>query len=108
VKALGLTLFSPDDASSAMVTAFQMPDGVDGQQVYARLRDRFGIVLAGGQGPLRGRIVRIGHMGYMNEFDIITALSGLELALRGFGYRPAAAGAGAARALEIFAEEGGG
>jgi aspartate aminotransferase-like enzyme len=47
-------------------------------------------------------------MGYMNEFDIITALSGLELALRGFGYRPAAAGAGAARALEIFAEEGGG
>jgi aspartate aminotransferase-like enzyme len=108
VKALGLELFSPDDESSAMVTAFRMPDGVDGQQVYGRLRDRFGIVLAGGQGKLRGRIVRIGHMGFMNEFDIITALSGLELALAGFGYRPAAVGAGAARALEIFAEERGG
>jgi serine---pyruvate transaminase len=108
VKALGLELFSPDDESSAMVTAFRMPDGVDGQQVYSRLRDRFGIVLAGGQGKLRGRIVRIGHMGYMNEFDIITALSGLELALGEFGYRPAAAGAGAARALDVFAEAGGG
>lgn len=104
VKALGLELFSPDDDSSAMVTAFRMPDGVDGQQVYARLRDRFGIVLAGGQGKLRGRIVRIGHMGYMNEFDIITALSGLELALGEFGYRPPATGAGAAGALTVFAE----
>jgi serine---pyruvate transaminase len=104
VKALGLDLFSPDDGSSAMVTAFRMPDGVDGQQVYARLRDRFGIVLAGGQGKLRGRIVRIGHMGYMNEFDIITALSGLELALGEFGYRPPATGAGASGALTVFAE----
>jgi serine---pyruvate transaminase len=108
VKALGLELFSPDDESSAMVTAFRMPDGVDGQRVYARLRDRFGIVLAGGQGKLRGRIVRIGHMGYMNEFDIITALSGLELALGDFGYTPPATGAGAAGALTVFAEAGNG
>ncbi len=53
-----------------MVTAFSMPDGLDGQKVYATLRDRHGIVLAGGQGRLRGKIMRIGHMGYMNEFDI--------------------------------------
>ena len=71
-----------------MVSAFEMPDGIDGQQVYATLRDRYGIVLAGGQGKLRGRIVRIGHMGYMNEFDIVTALAGLELALAEHGYEP--------------------
>ena len=59
-----------------MVTAFLMPDGIDGQRCYSVLRDRHGIVLAGGQGELRGRIMRIGHMGYMNEFDIVTALAG--------------------------------
>ena len=90
VKALGLDLYSPDDPTSAMVTAFLMPDGIDGQRCYSVLRDRHGIVLAGGQGQLRGRIMRIGHMGYMNEFDILTALAGLELALGELGYRPPA------------------
>jgi aspartate aminotransferase-like enzyme len=80
-----------------------MPDGIDGQRCYGVLRDRHGIVLAGGQGKLRGRIMRIGHMGYMNEFDIVTALAGLELALAELGYRAPAPGAGAARAIEVFA-----
>jgi aspartate aminotransferase-like enzyme len=103
VKALGLRLYSPDDETAAMVTAFLMPDGIDGQKCYAVLRDRHGIVLAGGQGALRGRIMRIGHMGYMNEFDIVTALAGLELALGELGYRPPTSGAGVARAVEVFA-----
>jgi aspartate aminotransferase-like enzyme len=103
-KALGLELFSPDDDSSSMVTAVQMPDGVDGQEVYRLLRDRFGVVLAGGHGPLRGKVIRIGHMGYMNRFDIITALSALELVLGDLGYRAPTAGAGAARAVEVFAQ----
>ncbi len=105
VKALGLSLFSPDDETSAMVTAFTMPDGLDGQKVYSTLRDNFGIVLAGGQGRLRGTIMRIGHMGYMNEFDIVTALSGLELALAQLGYEAPATGAGAAAALQVFKGE---
>jgi serine---pyruvate transaminase len=103
VRALGLELFSPDDDSSAMVTAVRMPQGVDGQKLYALLRDRFGVVLAGGQGPLRGAIIRICHMGYMNRFDMITALSALELALAEMGYRAPSPGAGAARAVELFA-----
>jgi aspartate aminotransferase-like enzyme len=106
VRALGLDLFSPDDDSSSMVTAVLMPEGIDGQKVYGLLRDRFGVVLAGGQGPLRGRIIRIGHMGYMNQFDIITALSALELALIEMGYTPPSPGAGAARAVEAFAGVG--
>jgi serine---pyruvate transaminase len=106
VKALGLELFSPDDDSSSMVTAVRLPDGVDGQKLYALLRDRFGVVLAGGQGPLRGAIIRIGHMGYMNRFDMITALSALELALAEMGYRAPNPGAGAARAVELFSGAG--
>lgn len=103
VKALGLPLFSPDDTTSAMVTAFSMPPGLDGQVVYSTLRDRHGIVLAGGQGRLRGKIMRIGHMGYMNEFDIITAMAGLELTLRELGFSPPAPGAGTTAALQVFA-----
>jgi serine---pyruvate transaminase len=103
VRALGLELFSPDDDSSAMVTAVRMPDGLDGQEVYARLRDRYHVVLAGGQGPLRGQIMRIGHMGDMDEFAIVTALAGLGLALHELGYGGASPGAGAARAVEVFA-----
>ncbi len=99
---MGLELFSPDDESSAMVTAVRMPSGIDGQKVYALLRDRHGVVLAGGQGPLRGHVIRIGHMGYMNEFDIITALSALEMTLAEMGHHAPASGAGAARAVELF------
>jgi aspartate aminotransferase-like enzyme len=102
VKAMGLELFSPDDPSSSMVTAVLMPEGIDGQKVYGTLRDQQGVVLAGGQGPLRGRIIRIGHMGYMNGFDMVTALAALELALAEFGFRPPAPGAGVARVLDVL------
>jgi aspartate aminotransferase-like enzyme len=103
VKGLGLELFSPDDDSAAMVTALLMPEGVDGQECYTVLRDRHGIVLAGGHGALRGRIMRIGHMGYMNEFDIVTALAGLEMALVELGHTPPVPGGGVAAAAAHFA-----
>jgi aspartate aminotransferase-like enzyme len=105
VKGLGLDLYSPDDDSSAMVTALLMPDGIDGQECYSVLRDRHGIVLAGGHGALRGRIMRIGHMGYMNEFDIVTALAGLEMALAALGHTPPVPGGGVAAATAHFAAE---
>jgi aspartate aminotransferase-like enzyme len=103
-KALGLELFSPDDDSSAMVTAVLMPPEIDGQRVYSLLRDHHGVVLAGGHGALRGRVIRIGHMGYMNEFDIVTALSALEMTLVQLGHRAPTPGAGAARAVAVFGE----
>jgi aspartate aminotransferase-like enzyme len=105
VKGLGLGLFSPDDDSAAMVTALLMPDGIDGQRCYTVLRDRHGIVLAGGHGALRGKIMRIGHMGYMNEFDIVTALAGLEMALAELGHTPPAPGGGVAAATALFAAQ---
>src|ERR671919_344901 len=64
IKAMGLDLFSPDDDSSAVVTAVRVPDGVDGDELVLGLRDRFGMTLAGGQGQLKGRIFRIGHIGW--------------------------------------------
>ena len=100
-KAMGLELFSPDDDSSAVVTAVKMPDGVDAQEVALGLRDRFGITLAGGQGPIKGKVVRIGHIGWFDVFDIATALAGLELALGELG-ADIERGAAVSRALETY------
>jgi aspartate aminotransferase-like enzyme len=100
-KAMGLELFSPDDDSSAVVTAVRMPEGVDAQEVVLGLRDRFGITLAGGQGPVKGKIVRIGHIGWFDVFDIATALAGLELALSELGVE-IERGVAVSRALETY------
>jgi serine---pyruvate transaminase len=84
-KAMGLELFSPDDDRSAVVTAINAPDGIDSSELVQTLRDRQGIVLAPGQGPLKGKVFRIGHIGYYDVFDITTALAGVELVLSELG-----------------------
>ena len=85
VKAMGLELFSPDEDRSAVVTAVRAPEGVDGTDVVAVLRDRFGITIAGGQGPLKGKIFRLGHIGWFDVFDITTMLGAVELVLTELG-----------------------
>jgi aspartate aminotransferase-like enzyme len=103
VKAMGLDLFSPDADSAAVVTAAHMPDGLDATQLTGALRDRHGITIAGGQGALKERIFRIGHIGWFDEFDIATALSAVELVLGELG-APIERGLAATRALEVYAE----
>jgi serine---pyruvate transaminase len=101
VKAMGLELFSPDDDGSAVVTAINAPDGIDSGELVQTLRDRHGIVLAPGQGPLKGKIFRIGHIGYYDVFDITTALAGVELVLSELG-ADIERGAAVTAALEAF------
>jgi serine---pyruvate transaminase len=84
-KALGLELFSPDEDRSAVVTAIRAPEGIDAGEIVKGLRERFGITIAGGQGDLKGRILRIGHIGWFDLFDVTTALSALELVLADLG-----------------------
>jgi aspartate aminotransferase-like enzyme len=102
-KAMGLELFSPDEDRSAVVTAIRSPDGVDGAEVVAALRDRFGITIAGGQGELKGKIFRIGHIGWFDVFDITTSLAALELVLADAG-ADVERGVAVTRALETYAE----
>jgi aspartate aminotransferase-like enzyme len=85
VKALGLELFSPDDDRSAVVTAVRAPSGVDGTDVVKALRDRFGITIANGQGELKGKIFRLGHIGWFDVFDITTQIAAVELVLADLG-----------------------
>jgi len=81
VQAMGLELFSPDDDSASVVTAIRAPEGIDSGELVLTLRDRFGITLAPGQGPIKGKVFRIGHIGWFDIFDITTALAAVELAL---------------------------
>jgi aspartate aminotransferase-like enzyme len=85
IKAMGLELFSPDDDTAAVVTAVRAPEGVDAGALLLLLRDRHGVTLAPGQGALKGKIFRIGHIGYFDVFDIATALAAVELALTELG-----------------------
>jgi aspartate aminotransferase-like enzyme len=101
IKALGLELFSPDDDSSAVVTAARAPEGIDSDELVLLLRDRHGVTLAPGQGELKGKIFRIGHIGYYDVFDITTALAAVELALVELG-ADVERGVAVTRALEAF------
>ncbi len=100
-KAMGLELFSPDDDRSAVVTAIRAPAGVDASELVLALRERYGVTLAGGQGQLKGKIFRIGHIGYYDVFDIATALGAVELALIEAG-ADIERGVAVTRALETF------
>src|SRR6266536_2250666 len=85
IKSMGLELFSPDDDSAAVVTAVRAPEGIDAGELLVLLRDRYGVTLAPGQGALKGKIFRIGHIGFFDVFDIGTALAAVELGLTELG-----------------------
>ncbi|WP_394437398.1 pyridoxal-phosphate-dependent aminotransferase family protein [Streptomyces sp. SGAir0957] len=101
VRGLGLRLFSPDEDRHSAVTAAELPPGVDASALVDRLLDRYAIQLAGAQPPLDGRVLRIGHCGYVDEFDVLTALSAVELGLAESGWtvRP---GSGVTAALQVL------
>ncbi len=85
MKALGLELFAPHAASDA-VTAAKVPAGIDGEKLVKIMRDEYGVTIAGGQGEMKGKLLRIAHMGYIGEFDIIVGISCLEKVLKKLGY----------------------
>jgi len=105
VEAAGLERFGPDDEGANVVTAATLPDDIEGATVPKLMRDRFGVTVAGGQGHLKGRIVRIAHCGYYGAFDIVVALTALEMALRDLG-APVEPGRAAGAAQRVFADAG--
>lgn len=84
VQALGLELFSSRPAEG--LTAVRLPAGIKDSDLRGRLQKRWGITIIGGQDKLKGQIVRIGHMGYVDELDVIAALAALELVLAELGH----------------------
>jgi aspartate aminotransferase-like enzyme len=84
-KAMGLELFADPPADG--LTVIQVPSGVDGTAILGKLEKQYGLKLANGQDTLKGKIWRLAHMGYMDQFDMLAALSGLELVLHEAGHR---------------------
>jgi aspartate aminotransferase-like enzyme len=100
-KAMGLELFSPDEDRSAVVTALRAPEGISSDDIVKGLRDRFGITIANGQAHLKGKIFRLGHIGWFDLFDITTQLAALELLLADLG-ADIERGVGVTAALEAY------
>jgi len=81
LKSLSLEIFSGKAPANAL-TAVKFPES---DKITSQLKKRFGIHLAGGQGEMKGKIFRISHMGYIDHFDLLGVLSGLELVLKDRG-----------------------
>jgi serine---pyruvate transaminase len=105
VRALGLDLDGEHLDRAWAVTAVRAPEGIDGNELVAKVRADHGIVLAPGQGPLKGKVFRIGHLGQYDRFDIVRCLAALELTLEAMGY-PTKRGAAVAAAEGVFASVG--
>ena len=99
IKALGLPLFAASPANT--LTSIRLPEEIDGKAFINLMRDKYGITYAGGQSQLSGKIVRIAHLGWMNENDVIVAISAFERGLVEIGY-DIPPGAGIAAAQEVF------
>jgi serine---pyruvate transaminase len=101
VEAIGLELVT--DSPSTAMTAVKLPESIDAKAFLARLESRFGLKLAGGQGPFRGKIFRLAHMGLTDDLDIIGALAAIELVLKEQGC-PVQLGAAVTAAEAVLAE----
>ena len=99
-QAIGLKLY-PKESPSDALTAIELPAGIDGGAFNKLMREKYGITVAGGQAQLKGKIFRIAHLGYFDTFDIITGISGAEMALRDLG-ATVEFGKGVAAAQEIL------
>ncbi|MCL2936565.1 MAG: alanine--glyoxylate aminotransferase family protein [Trichodesmium sp. St15_bin1_1] len=102
IKALGLPLLGPDTVASPAVTAVAPPPEVEAEKVRAIMKKRFDIALAGGQDHLKGKIFRIGHLGFVCERDILSAIAALEVTLIDLGYESFTPGAGIAAASRVL------
>jgi len=97
MKALNLELYAPDQAASTAITAVCSDQS---EQIRATMKKKFDIALAGGQDHLKGKIFRIGHLGFVAERDVLTAIAALEATLIELGHQGFTSGAGVAAAAK--------
>jgi aspartate aminotransferase-like enzyme len=100
-KALGLKLLADDSHASPSVTAIFAPEGIDGEKIRAAMRDEFNVEVAPGQSELKGKIFRIGHLGYIDSLDIIGCFAALEVLFKRMGAKTSF-GAGVKAAMELL------
>lgn len=102
VTALGLELFAPG-SPAASVTAVRAPKGMDSSVIVKEFRNRFGAIIANGQGSMKGQIFRIAHLGYFDFADLFSVIAGLEVILAANGH-PVKFGTGVAAVQNVYAD----
>lgn len=100
-EALNLQMLAPREHASPSVTAIKAPEGLQAGDIIKGLLRDFNVVVAGGQGALKGKIFRIGHLGYVDGLDLMSGISALELTLSRLGL-PVEIGAGVAAAEKVI------
>ena len=101
IKAMGLNLFTDKSFGSPAITAVQ-PENVDAENIRKAIKSDFDILLAGGQDHLKGKIFRIGHLGFVNDRDIISVISALESTLDKMGKLKSPIGQGIAKTISVL------
>ena len=102
MKALGLSIFAKRPVPS--LTTVNCP--VDGEALIKLIRENYGVTLAGGQEAARGKILRIAHLGYADDFDVVVAVAAIERGLSDLGYRKTPFGTGVGAALAELGSAG--
>ncbi|MEQ9369824.1 MAG: alanine--glyoxylate aminotransferase family protein [Coleofasciculus chthonoplastes F3-SA18-01] len=103
IEALSLPLFAPDNAASPAVTAVA-PVSIEAEKIRSVMKKRFDIALAGGQDHFKGKIFRMGHLGFVSSRDILAAIGALEATLRELGYESMTPGAGVSAAARVLTQ----
>jgi aspartate aminotransferase-like enzyme len=101
-QAMGLELFAARPAAG--LTVAKVPAGLDGNVLLTKLEKQYGLKLANGQDQLKGKIIRLAHMGHIDQFDVLAALAGVELVLLEMGYH-VAPGRGVTAAQQVYARD---
>ena len=99
---IGLQLFARENPSDS-ITAVLAPPSVNGDDVVRTLQDKYNFTIIGGQDQLKGKIFRLGHMGYCGDFDVISMVAALEMSLKDLGHK-FELGGGVARATKVLHE----
>ena len=98
MEAMGLPLYAAEGCGSPAITAVA-PEGIDAEALRKAVKEKFDILLAGGQDHLKGKVFRIGHLGFVCDRDVLTAVAAIEATLADLGLHKGSMGAGVAAAV---------
>jgi aspartate aminotransferase-like enzyme len=101
-RALDLELFAKSSPAGA-VTSICAPKGMDSSEIVKQFRNRFGAIIANGQGSMKGQIFRIAHLGYFDFADLFAVIAELEIILHSLG-RPVSFGSGVRAVQQVYVE----
>lgn len=103
IKAMGLPLLGSDEYASPAITAVA-PTQVEAEKIRSVMSKQFDIALAGGQDSLKGKIFRIGHLGFVSERDVLCGIGALEATLQILNCEGVTPGAGVAAASKVLSQ----